>query len=155
MPKAFSGVGPPPRTPDVLLVEDSPADVRLTREALGACGVVANLHVVEDGEKALSFLHREDEYAMAGRPDLILLDLNMPRVDGRQVLSRVKGNEKLCHIPVVVLSTSQSPEDISHAYDLHANCFVTKPMDLDGFTDTVQAIIRFWLDTVELPPEDR
>ncbi|MCP3886202.1 MAG: response regulator, partial [Propionibacteriaceae bacterium] len=130
-------------------------DARLTREAMGSCEILAKLHVVEDGEKAISFLRREAEYAEAKRPDLILLDLNLPRMDGRDVLTRVKSSKTLCHIPIVILTTSQSPADISHAYDLHANCFVTKPIDLDGFTDTVQSIVRFWLHTVELPPEDR
>ncbi len=155
MPKTSSAAGPPPRTLDILLVEDSPGDARLTREVMGECGIQANLHVVDDGQKALSFLRRRDEYAKATRPDLILLDLNLPRMDGRQLLTQLKSNESLCQIPVVVLTTSQSPDDIMHAYDLHANCFVTKPIDLDGFTDTVHSIIRFWLDTAELPPEDR
>ena len=155
MSKIVFDVGPPPRTPDVLLVEDDPGDARLTLEALGECEVRANLHVVEDGETAISYLHKKDKYVKANRPDLILLDLNLPRMDGHQVLNKVKNDANLCEIPVVILTTSQSPDDIAHAYGLHANCYVTKPMDLDGFSAAVRSVVRFWLKTVELPPEAR
>jgi len=118
---------------DVLLVEDSPGDVRLTREAFKDAKVHVNLHVASDGAEALAFLRREGEYAGVPRPDLILLDLNLPKKDGREVLAEIKESSTLRSIPVVILTTSASEEDILRSYMLHANCYITKPVDLDGF----------------------
>ena len=140
---------------DVLLVEDNPGDVRLTQEALREWKVNTALSVVSNGVEALAFLRKESPYEQAPRPDLILLDLNLPRKDGREVLSELKGDESLRKIPVVVLTTSRAEEDISRAYDLHANCYVPKPVDLDQFIDVVQMINDFWLTTVLLPPKEK
>ena len=137
---------------EILLVEDNPGDVRLTQEALKEGKVINNLHVVGDGVKALAFLHREGEYADAPRPDVMLLDLNLPRMDGREVLAVVKTDEHLRRIPVVVLTVSKAEEDILKTYDLHANCYITKPIDLDQFMKVVRAIEDFWLSIVKLPP---
>jgi two-component system, chemotaxis family, response regulator Rcp1 len=136
---------------EILLVEDSPGDVRLTREALVEGKVRNNLHVVEDGIEALRFLRREDEYADAVRPDLILLDLNLPKMDGRQVLEKIKADAELRTIPVVILTSSEAEEDICRAYDLHANCYVTKPVDLEQFITVVKSIEMFWFTIVKLP----
>lgn len=137
----------------ILLVEDSPADVRLTREVLKDEEVRKNLSVVPDGVAALAFLKREGEYVNAPRPDLILLDLNLPKKDGRAVLSAIKSDHNLRRIPVVVLTTSQEQEDVVQAYDLNANCFVTKPVDLEQFSKVIKAIEDFWLSIAELPKE--
>jgi chemotaxis family two-component system response regulator Rcp1 len=137
---------------EILLVEDNPGDVRLTREALVDAKVHNHLSVVGDGVEALAFLHREGQYANAPRPDLILLDLNLPRKDGREVLAEIKNDERLRRIPVVVLTTSQAEEDVLRAYDLRANCYVTKPVDLDQFIKVVQSIDSFWFTIVVLPP---
>jgi CheY-like chemotaxis protein len=137
---------------EILLVEDNPGDVRLAREGLSECKIRNNLHVVEDGVKAMAFLRRRDEYAKAPRPDLVLLDLNLPRKDGREVLREVKEDEKLRTIPVVVLTTSKAEEDILKSYSLHANCYVTKPMGLQQFLDVVRSIEDFWFTIVKLPP---
>ena len=147
---ARSAVG---RPVEILLVEDNPGDVRLTREALREGKVRNNLHVASDGVEALAFLRKEGPYAAAVRPDLILLDLNLPRKDGREVLKEIKADPALRHIPVVVLTSSQAEEDIVRAYDLHANCYVTKPVDLDQFIRVVEAIEDFWFTIVKLPPE--
>jgi two-component system response regulator len=136
---------------EVLLVEDNPGDVRLTREALKDSKVLNKLHVVEDGEAALAFLRQEGAYANAPRPDLILLDLNMPRKDGREVLSIIKADENLKQIPVVILTTSDSEEDILKSYNLNANCYVTKPVDFEKFITVVKEIEEFWLTIVKLP----
>jgi len=136
---------------EILLVEDSPGDVRLTREALVEGKVRNNLHVVEDGVEALRFLRREDKYAAAVRPDLILLDLNLPKMDGRQVLEKIKADSELRTIPVVILTSSEAEEDICRAYDLHANCYVTKPVDLEQFITVVKSIEMFWFTIVKLP----
>jgi CheY-like chemotaxis protein len=136
---------------EILLVEDSPGDVRLTIEALKEGKVRNHLSVVGDGEEALTFLFREGKYADAPVPDLILLDLNLPKIDGREVLERIKGDEHLRHIPVVVLTTSHAEQDVLKSYDLHANCYVTKPVDLDQFIDVVRNIENFWLTVVTLP----
>jgi two-component system, chemotaxis family, response regulator Rcp1 len=136
---------------EILLVEDSPGDVRLTREALVEGKVRNNLHVVEDGIEALRFLRRVDEYADAVRPDLILLDLNLPKMDGRQVLEKIKADAELRTIPVVILTSSEAEEDICRAYDLHANCYVTKPVDLEQFITVVKSIEMFWFTIVKLP----
>lgn len=136
---------------EILLVEDNPADVRLTREALKEAKVRNQLHVVEDGVAAMEFLTRQGEYADAPRPDLILLDLNLPKKDGREVLEEIKQDDSLKRIPVVVLTTSQAEEDIVKTYSLHANCYVTKPVDLDQFITIVKSIEDFWLTIVKLP----
>jgi CheY-like chemotaxis protein len=138
---------------EILLVEDSPADVDLTREALDDAKVHNNLHVASDGVEALAFLRREGRYADAPRPDLILLDLNLPKKDGREVLAEIKDDPKLRRIPVVILTTSEAEQDILRSYDLHANCYITKPVDLDSFIDVVRSIEGFWLAIVRLPAE--
>ena len=136
---------------EILLVEDNPGDVRLTREAMAEANVLNNLHVAADGEQALQFLNREGPYQDAPRPDLILLDLNLPRKDGREVLRVIKSTAELKRIPVVILTTSKADEDIARTYDLHANCYITKPMDLDQFINVVKHIEGFWLGIVALP----
>jgi chemotaxis family two-component system response regulator Rcp1 len=140
---------------EVLLVEDSPGDVRLTREAFKDAKVHINLHVAPDGAEAMAFLGREGKHSNAPRPDLILLDLNLPKKDGREVLEEIKGNPTLKSIPVVVLTTSGSEEDILRSYRLHANCYITKPVGLDGFLKVVKSIDSFWLSVVKLPREAR
>ena len=142
------------RAIELLLVEDSEPDVRLTREALHEAKVKNRLWVVEDGVEALEFLRRQGRYADAPRPDLILLDLNLPRQDGRQVLQEIKNDESLKRIPVVILTTSKNEEDVLRAYDLHANCYITKPVDFNRFMEVVKSIEDFWLTIVRLP-EDR
>ena len=137
---------------DVLLVEDDDGDVLMTREAFEHHKIRNNLHVVQDGEEALQFLHREGPYADAPRPGLILLDLNLPRVDGREVLAEIKNDESLRRIPVVVLTTSQADEDILRSYSLHANAYVTKPVDFDSFIAVVRQIDEFFVSVVKLPP---
>ena len=136
---------------EILLVEDNPGDVRLTQEAFKESKLTNRLHVVRDGEEALAFLRREGPYAHAARPDLILLDLNLPKRDGREVLAVIKADGALKRIPVVVLTTSKAEQDILRAYELHANCYITKPMDLDQFIAVVQSIEEFWLMIVKLP----
>jgi len=136
---------------EILLVEDSPGDARLTREALAEGKLKNVLHLVEDGEQALAFLRGEDGYADAPRPDLVLLDLNLPRVDGREVLAEMKADPDLKRIPVVVLTTSSADEDVLRAYELAANCYITKPVDLDKFLGVVRSIEEFWLTVVRLP----
>ena len=138
---------------EVLLVEDNPGDVRLTREALREGKVRNNLHVASDGVEALAFLRREGERAGVPRPDLILLDLNLPRKSGREVLEEIKADPALRSIPVVILSSSQAEQDILREYDLHANCYVSKPVDLDQFITVVKSIEDFWFTVVKLPPE--
>ncbi len=138
---------------NILSVEDNPGDVRLIKESIRG-GKAANcLHVVQDGMEALLFLHCEGKFADVPRPDLILLDLNLPKKDGREVLAEIKADEQLRKIPVVVLTTSQADEDILKAYGLNANCYVTKPMDLEDFMRVVKSIEEFWLTIVRLPPE--
>lgn len=138
---------------NILLVEDNPADVRLTEEALKeTANARTRLHVASDGAQAMEFLHREGEYASAPRPDLMLLDLNLPRIDGREVLARVKGDPDLRRIPVVVLTTSPSEDDILHAYNQHVNSYIRKPVDLDEFFTVLKAIDDYWLGSVQLPP---
>jgi len=138
---------------EVLLVEDNPGDVRLTREALKEGKVSNNLHVAPDGVEALAFLRREGNYADAVRPDLILLDLNLPRKGGREVLEEIKGDPALRHIPVVILTSSSAEQDIARAYDLHANCYISKPVDLDQFITVVRSIEDFWFTVVKLPSQ--
>jgi chemotaxis family two-component system response regulator Rcp1 len=139
------------RQVEILLVEDNPGDVRLTQEAFSEGRLRNNLSVVEDGVEAMAFLHREDKYAMAPRPDIILLDLNLPKKDGREVLAELKQDPHLRRIPVVVLTTSRDEQDVLRVYDLHANCYVTKPVVLDEFIAVVKDIEDFWLMLVELP----
>jgi chemotaxis family two-component system response regulator Rcp1 len=137
---------------EILLVEDNPGDVRLTQEALREGKVYNNLHWAKDGVEALEFLRREGKHAKAPRPDIILLDLNLPKKDGREVLEIIKSDDLLKHIPVVVLTTSKAEEDVLRSYALHANCYVTKPVDLEKFIVVVKSIDRFWLTVVTLPP---
>jgi two-component system response regulator len=139
---------------EVLLVEDSPADVRLTQEALKEEKLFIRLNVVPDGVEAMAYLRREGKYANAARPDLILLDLNLPKKDGREVLKEIKSDQKLKVIPVVVLTISRTEEDVARSYDLHANCFITKPIDLNQFSRVVKTIQEFWLTIVKLPPKE-
>lgn len=141
------------RPVEILLVEDNPGDVRLTREALKEGKIRNNLNVAGDGVEALRYLRREGPYAQATRPDLILLDLNLPKMDGREVLEAVKADPALRLIPVVVLTSSAAEQDIARAYDLHANCYVSKPVDLDQFIHVVKSIEDFWFSIVKLPPE--
>jgi CheY-like chemotaxis protein len=140
------------RPVEILLVEDNPGDERLTREALKEGKVYSNLHWVKDGVEAMEFLRREGRYKDVPRPDIILLDLNLPKKDGREVLQDIKNDEALKRIPVVVLTTSKAEEDVLRTYDLHANCYVTKPVDLEKFIVVVKSIDVFWLTVVTLPP---
>lgn len=138
---------------EILLVEDNPADVRLTQEALKEEKVFSHLHVVNDGVEAMAFLRREGKHAKEVRPDLILLDLNLPRKDGRQVLEEIKQDEDLKVIPVVILTASKAEEDIIKSYRLHANCYITKPVDLNQFIKVAKSIQDFWITIVKLPPK--
>jgi len=138
---------------EILLVEDNPGDVRLTREALKEAKVMNTLHVVEDGVAALDFVYRRGQNADAPRPHLILLDLNLPKKNGREVLAEIKMDDRLKTIPVVILTTSQAEEDVLRAYNLHANCYITKPVDFLQFTNVVKSIEDFWLTVVSLPPK--
>jgi len=142
------------RPVELLLVEDNPGDVRLTIEALKEGRVINNLTVVKDGEEAIAVLRRRGQYADATRPDLILLDLNLPRKSGLEVLAEIKEDPDLKQIPVVVLTTSQAEQDILRTYQLHANCYIVKPVDLNQFMAVVQAIKSFWLALVMLPPRE-
>jgi CheY-like chemotaxis protein len=146
---------PPGRLIEILLVEDNPGDVRLTQEALTARKLPNRLHVVEDGQQAMQFLRHEAPYADAPSPDLVLLDLNLPKKNGREVLAEIKHDSTLQKIPVVVLSTSRADEDVYGAYQLNANWYVTKPVDLDQFIKVVKSIEDFWLKIVSLPPKDQ
>jgi two-component system, chemotaxis family, response regulator Rcp1 len=136
---------------EILLVEDNPGDARLAQEALKENKVHNNLHHVEDGVEAMQFLRRQAEYSQVPLPDLILLDLNLPRKDGREVLAELKEDSELKHIPIVVLTTSEAERDLLKSYDLHANAYVVKPVDLDRFIEIVQAIEVFWFTIVKLP----
>jgi len=138
---------------EILLVEDSPGDVRLTKEALREGKVLNTLHVAEDGVQAMEFLRREGKFAQTPRPDVILLDLNLPRKDGREVLAEIKSDENLKRIPVVILTISQAEEDILKTYNLGANCYINKPVDLEQFTKVVKSIDNFWFTIVTLPPD--
>ena len=136
---------------EILMAEDNPGDARLAKEALSEGKVINNLHVVADGVEALAFLNKEAPYENAVRPDIILLDLNMPRMDGRELLANIKADPVFKRIPVVILTTSKAEEDIVRSYDLHANCYITKPVDLDQFITVVKAIEDFWFTVVKLP----
>ena len=138
---------------EILLVEDNPGDVRLTEEALKEGKVLNTLHITKDGVEAMAFLHREAQYTDAPRPDLILLDLNLPKKDGREVLAEIKTDDELKRIPVVILTTSSAEEDIIKTYNFHANCYITKPVDLEQFINVVKSIKSFWVNVVKLPLE--
>ena len=140
------------RPVEILLVEDSPGDVRLTREVLKDAKIANNLQVAIDGEEAMSILRREDEHAGAARPDLILLDMNLPRKNGREVLAEMREDPSLQRIPVIMLTTSSAEADIARSYELGVNCYITKPLDLGAFIDVVRSIEQFWLSVVCLPP---
>ncbi|GAA0592658.1 response regulator [Caenispirillum bisanense] len=139
-------------TMEILLVEDNPGDARLAAEAFKEGNIPTQLHVVQDGIEAMSFLRRESPYGEVPRPDLVLLDLNLPRKDGREVLAEIKEDPHLRRIPVIVLTTSQAETDISRSYELHANCYIVKPVDFDRFIDVVRGIEDFWCSLVKLPP---
>jgi chemotaxis family two-component system response regulator Rcp1 len=141
------------RPAEFLLVEDNPGDVRLTREALRESKLRNNLSVVGDGIEALAFLRQEGRYADAPRPDIILLDLNLPRKDGREVLAEIKDDPRLRLIPVVIITSSEAEQDVLKSYGLHVNCYVTKPVDLEQFIKVVQSVEMFWLTVVKLPSE--
>lgn len=143
----------PGRPAEFLLVEDNPGDVRLTREALRESKLSNNLSVCGDGVEAMAFLRREGKYADAPRPDLILLDLNLPKMSGREVLAAIKADADLRRIPVVVITSSEAEQDILATYDLHVNCYVTKPVDLEQFIKVVRSVSTFWLTIVKLPPD--
>ena len=138
---------------EILLVEDNPGDVRLTLEAFREGKVRNKINVVNDGIDALAYLRKEGKYADVSRPDVILLDLNLPRKDGREVLEEIKKDPNLSRIPVVILTTSQAEQDVLQTYNLHANCYITKPVDLEQFTTVVKSIDTFWFNVVKLPPE--
>ncbi len=136
----------------ILMVEDNPGDVRLTVEALKEGKVRNILHTVEDGEEAMKFLRHQEPYTKSPRPDLVLLDLNLPKMNGREVLAEIKADPELRRIPVVILTVSKAEQDIVKTYDLHANCYINKPVDLEQFLTVVQSIENFWLTVVKLPP---
>lgn len=142
------------RSVEILLVEDNAADARLTSEALKQSKVANNLHVVLDGEQAMSFLRRENGHEDAPIPDLILLDLNLPRKDGREVLQEVKSDDSLKVIPVIIMTTSREEQDVTTSYSSHANCYIRKPLDVNGLFDVVTKIENFWFEIVVLPPVD-
>lgn len=144
---------PVTRPIDILLIEDNPGDVRLIKEALRTAKTPSQIRVAEDGFQAMEILLRQGEYAQDPLPDLIILDLNLPRKDGREVLKEVKNDPALRHIPVIIFTTSRAEPDILWAYDMHANCYITKPVDFQHFLTVVRAIENFWLNTVRLPPE--
>jgi two-component system, chemotaxis family, response regulator Rcp1 len=139
------------RAIEILMVEDNPGDVELTREALTGAKVNNRLWVADDGAKAVDFLYRRGEYANAPRPDIILLDLNLPKKDGRQVLAEIRSDPQLSEIPIVILTTSAAEEDILRAYQLHANCYITKPVNFSRFLEVIKAVEQFWLTVVRLP----
>ena len=137
---------------EILLVEDNPGDVLLTKEAFREGNYFPHLSVVEDGEEALLFLRKQGRHKHAPRPDIILLDLNLPKKDGRELLAEVKEDAELRHIPVIVLTTSNAEQDVARAYRLHANCYLTKPIEMDDFMRKVRSVEDFWLNVVRLPP---
>ena len=138
---------------DILLVEDNPGDVRLTIEALKESKILNNLNVVDDGIEALAYLNKEGKYKDRPHPDLIILDLNLPRKDGREVLAEIKEHKNFKRIPIVILTISEAEEDILKTYQLHANCFITKPVDINQFTKVVKSVSNFWFSIVKLPPD--
>ncbi len=139
---------------DILLVEDNPGDVRLTKEALKDAKVLNEIYVAKDGVEAMDFLNKKEKFAKAPIPDMILLDLNLPRKDGREVLAEIKKDPKLKHIPVIVLTTSKADEDIIKSYNLHANAYITKPVDLNRFVEIIHTLEEFWFTIVKLPPKE-
>ncbi|WP_320045251.1 response regulator [uncultured Desulfobacter sp.] len=143
-----------PKTATILLVEDNPGDAELAREALENSKFINQLHVAEDGVQAMDFLHRQGPYADAPRPDIILLDLNLPKKDGREVLAEIKSDEKLKTIPVVILTSSKADEDVIRSYKLHANCYITKPLNVARFFNVVNNIKEFWMSIVVLPHDE-
>ncbi len=142
-------------TIDILLVEDNPGDVRLTREALKDAKVLNEVYVAQDGVEAMQFLQKEGKFVGAPTPDMILLDLNLPKKDGREVLAEIKQNEKIRRIPVVILTTSKADEDIIRTYNLHANAYITKPVDLNRFIEIIHTLEEFWFSIVKLPPKEQ
>jgi len=136
---------------DVLLVEDNPGDARLVQEALAENNLELNLHIVRDGMQALAFVNQEGEYADAPTPDLVLLDFNLPMRDGREVLANIKNDPVLKRLPVVILSSSEAEQDILQSYDLHANCYIQKPLDFEQFTTVIKSVGNFWFNIVKLP----
>jgi len=142
------------RSVEILLVEDNEPDIRLTQEGIKETKIHNNLHVARDGEEAMNFLYKRGNYRDVVTPDLILLDLNLPKKDGREVLEEVKNDDALSHIPVVILTTSEAEKDIVKSYKLHANCYVTKPMGIDQFVEVIKAIEDFWFSIVKLPTEE-
>ncbi len=140
---------------DILLIEDSPGDADLAKEALEESKLRNNLFIVTDGIEAMDFLYKKGKYSNMPRPDLIILDLNLPKKDGREVLKEIKLDDKLKRIPVVILTTSKAEEDVLKTYDLHANCYITKPIDLEKFLEVVKAIENFWMSIVVLPKEEK
>jgi chemotaxis family two-component system response regulator Rcp1 len=142
-------------TIDILLVEDNPGDVRLTKEALKDAKVLNEVYVAQDGAEAMQFMHREAQFSNMPTPDLILLDLNLPKKDGREVLAEIKQDPKLKHIPVVILTTSKADEDIIKTYNLHANAYITKPVDLNRFIEIMHTLEEFWFSIVRLPPKEQ
>ena len=140
------------RPVEILLVEDNPGDVRLTKEAMKEAKIINNLNVVEDGVEALAYLRKKGKFKGATRPDLILLDLNLPKKNGREVLAEIKQDINLKQIPVVILTVSKAEEDVIKTYELHANCFITKPVDMDQFIKVVKSLENFWFSIVKLPP---
>ena len=143
-----------PKRIEILLVEDNPADVRLTSEILKDAKLCNKLHIAKDGIEAMQFLRREGKFREMPRPDLVLLDLNLPRLDGRDVLRKIKEDDLLKRIPVVILTTSTAEQDILKSYNLHANCYITKPVDLEQFSKVVHCIEDFWFSIVKLPPKE-
>jgi len=142
------------RPVEILLVEDNPGDIRLTKEAMKEAKIINNLNVVEDGVEALAYLRKKGKFKGANRPDLILLDLNLPKKNGREVLAEIKQDINLKQIPVVILTVSRAEEDVLKTYELHANCFITKPVDMDQFIKVVKSIEDFWFSIVKLPPNN-
>lgn len=137
---------------EILLIEDNPADIRLTKEAFREARIQNNIHVVQDGDGAIAFVHRDEPYQDAPRPDLILLDLNLPKKDGREVLEEIKADPQIHQIPVVILTTSNDEEDVLRSYNLHANAYLVKPIDVMRFIKMIQSLESFWLSFVRLPP---
>ncbi len=140
------------RPVEILLVEDNPGDIRLTKEAMKEAKIINNLNVVEDGVEALAYLRKKGKFKDANRPDMILLDINLPKKNGREVLAEIKQDKNLKQIPVIILTVSKAEEDIIKTYELHANCFITKPVDMDQFIKVVKSIEDFWFSIVKLPP---
>ncbi len=143
---------PPSKPIEILLVEDSPTDALLTQEALSQAKLINRLHIVEDGVEAIAFLRRQGKYADAPRPHIILLDLNLPKKDGREVLKEIKADDDLRVIPVIVLTTSNAEQDVLRSYHLHANCYITKPVGFESFVEAARSMENFWFAVVTLPP---